>query len=147
VIAGGLTAAQVWPWLVDVARWETYYSNVAQITPPATGSRLGKGDAFSFSTFGLPPLSCSCEESEMPADGNPGRLAWQARLEGDENTAISVYHAWIVEDLDEGRVRILTQESQIGKPAAQLAVARPNPMLNAHQDWLEGLLKMARTQE
>jgi hypothetical protein len=36
-------------------------------------------------------------------------------------------HAWLVEDLPGGRVRILTQETQIGQPAAVLANERPNP--------------------
>ncbi|KAH0149918.1 hypothetical protein KCU67_g10875, partial [Aureobasidium melanogenum] len=54
------------------------------------------------------------------------------------------YHAWVIEDLDHDRVRILTQESQIGKPAAEFSTKRPNPMLNGHQDWLDGLVKAAR---
>jgi hypothetical protein len=52
--------------------------------------------------------------------------------------------AWLVEDLPGGRVRILTQETQIGRPAAALADERPNPMLNGHQAWLDGLISAAR---
>ncbi|MFD9322534.1 hypothetical protein ACFWDQ_33625 [Streptomyces sp. NPDC060053] len=52
-------------------------------------------------------------------------------------------HAWLVEDLPGGRVRILTQETQIGQPAAALAGERPNPMLNGHQAWLDGLVAVA----
>ncbi|WP_308114508.1 hypothetical protein [Streptomyces sp. ISL-12] len=55
-------------------------------------------------------------------------------------------HAWLVEDLPGGRVRILTQESQFGKPAADLAGQTPNPMLNGHQAWLDGLVRAARGQ-
>lgn len=55
-----------------------------------------------------------------------------------------MYHAWIVEDLEGGPVRILTQESQIGKPARELAGKKPNPMLNGHQEWLDGLVSTAR---
>jgi len=36
-------------------------------------------------------------------------------------------------------VRILTQGTQIGEPARELAATKPNPMLNAHQEWIEGL--------
>jgi hypothetical protein len=54
-----------------------------------------------------------------------------------------VLHAWLVEDLLGGRVRILTQETQIGEPAAALAHERPNPMLNGHQAWLDGLVSAA----
>jgi hypothetical protein len=52
-----------------------------------------------------------------------------------------------VEDLEGGRVRVLTQESQIGKPAAELGKAKPNKMLLGHQDWLDGLVKAARGQK
>lgn len=61
--------------------------------------------------------------------------------EGED--AIDVYHAWIVEDVEGGRVRILTQESQIGVPARQLADEKPNKMLNGHQEWLDGLVRVA----
>jgi hypothetical protein len=54
-----------------------------------------------------------------------------------------VIHAWLLEDLPGGRVKVLTQESQIGKPAQAMAMAKPNPMLTAHQDWLEGLVRAA----
>jgi hypothetical protein len=43
-----------------------------------------------------------------------------------------------------GRVRILTQETQKGKPAEELAKTKPNPMINGHQDWLDGLVTAAR---
>lgn len=35
-------------------------------------------------------------------------------------------------------MRILTQETQIGRPAAAPADERPNPRLNGHQAWLDG---------
>lgn len=53
-------------------------------------------------------------------------------------------HAWLIEDLSGGRVRVLTQESQIGKPAQELAKVKPNPMINGHQEWLEGLVAIAK---
>ena len=56
---------------------------------------------------------------------------------------LDVHHAWLVEDLSGGRVRILTQETQKGRPAADLAQAKPNPMINGHQDWLNGLVQAA----
>ena len=144
VIVKDLTASQIWPLLATITSWESYYSNVSQITPPHSGTSLKKGDKFSFSTFGFPPLQSEVYESVDPSDesgGKVGRLAWRAWLDGDEKSKVDVYHAWIVEDLEGGRVRILTQESQIGKPAAELAGKKPNPMLNGHQDWLDGLVK------
>ncbi len=55
---------------------------------------------------------------------------------------LDVIHAWLVEDLDGGRCRILTQESQKGKPAVQLHNSHPNTMINGHQDWLDGIVKI-----
>jgi hypothetical protein len=63
--------------------------------------------------------------------------------DGTEEQSLDVLHACLIEDLSGGRVRVRTQESQIGKPAIALAQTRPNPMLNAHQDWLDGLVKAA----
>lgn len=144
VIAAGLSSTDIWPHLVDISRWESYYNNCSQIAPPKSGPKLQEGDKFSFSTFGFPPLSCEVAESIEPSSGKPGRLAWSATNNASDNTWIDVYHAWIVEDLEGGRVRILTQESQSGKPAAELAEKKPNPMLNGHQDWLDGLVKIAK---
>ncbi|KAI1419196.1 hypothetical protein F5Y12DRAFT_285140 [Xylaria sp. FL1777] len=139
IFVKGITAQQVWPYLNDMTKWELYYNNVSQITPPVSGPRLEKGDKFSFSTFGFPPLQSEVWESVAPSPMAPGRIAWRAWQDGDEDSSIDVYHAWLVEDTDWGVVRILTQEVQIGKPAAQLATTKPNPMLNGHQDWLDGL--------
>lgn len=144
IFVPGLTAEQVWPYLVDITKWESYYKNVGQITPPSSGPILEKDDKFSFSTFGFPPLQSQVWESVAPTASSPGRLAWRAWQDGDEETALDVHHAWIVENTEWGVVRILTQEAQIGKPAAQLATTRPNPMLNGHQDWLDGLAKTAK---
>ncbi|KAF4553352.1 Hypothetical protein D9617_7g030790 [Elsinoe fawcettii] len=144
-IAKDITASQIWALLADITKWESYYSNCSQITPPSAGPKLNQvGLTFSFSTFGFPPLPCRIEESQAPSQGQPGRLAWRATA-GEGHEAIDVYHAWIVEDLEGGRVRILTQESQIGKPAQELAQSKPNKMLNGHQEWLDGLVKTAKS--
>lgn len=146
VIVKGMTAEEVWPFLADCTKWPLYYDNASQITAPPSGPMLKEGDTFSFSTFGFPPMPCSVAEAEYPAPGVPGRLAWMAGNGGDEKTGIEVYHAWVVEDLDYGVVRILTQETQIGAPAVELAAQVPNPMLNGHQAWLDGLVKYTRAQ-
>jgi hypothetical protein len=48
------------------------------------------------------------------------------------------------ETIAAGRVRILMRASQRGKPAADLAVQKPNPVLNGHRAWLDGLVAAAR---
>ena len=66
-----------------------------------------------------------------------------AKQDGTPAERLDVLHAWLVEDLPGGRVRVLTQETPIGEPAAQLARQIPNPMLNGHQAWLDGLVRAA----
>lgn len=144
VIAQGITASQIWAQLDDISKWQSYYPNCSDITAPPSGSWLNKGDSFHFSTFGFPVLECQVKESVPPGSGQAGRIAWSAKLEGGEDEAVEVYHAWLIEDLPNNRVRILTQESQIGKPAAGLASKKPNVMLLGHQDWLDGLVAAAQ---
>lgn len=139
VIAKDLTAAQIWALLNDITKWESYYRNCQSITVPSSGPNLQESDAFQFITFGFPPITCRVDESVRPGNGTPGRLAWSAKEDG-----LEVYHAWLVEDLEGGRVRILTQESQIGGVFAEWSEAKPNKMLLGHQDWLDGLVKCAR---
>jgi hypothetical protein len=144
VIAKDLTSGQIWALLSDISKWESYYWNCAEITPPSSGPNLSEDNDFKFSTFGFPPLPCTVRESVEPSSSQPGRLAWEAITDGEDGKKIYVYHAWIVEDLPSGRVRILTQESQIGDVFKDFATRKPNPMLNGHQDWLDGLVVAAR---
>ncbi|MFK0159620.1 SRPBCC domain-containing protein [Streptomyces sp. NPDC090499] len=145
VIVEGITAAQVWHHLTDTSTWESYFDEVAGISFPNGGGPELKGDiVFRFGIFGLPPRDAQVTEFQAPAEGRPGRLSWTgAKQDGPPEERIDVMHAWLVEDLPGGRVRILTQETQIGQPAAALAAERPNPMLNAHQNWLDCLVSAA----
>ncbi|MFJ4624134.1 SRPBCC domain-containing protein [Streptomyces sp. NPDC088812] len=144
VIVQGVTAADVWRYLTDTSAWESYYDNVADISfPDGGGPELGDDLAFRFGTFGFPPLDAHVVEFRAPAEGVPGRLSWTAKQEGGPEERLDVLHAWLVEDLPGDRVRVLTQETQIGAPAAALATERPNPMLNGHQAWLDGLIRAA----
>ncbi|PKS05112.1 hypothetical protein jhhlp_008479 [Lomentospora prolificans] len=97
------------------------------------------GDNFSFSTFGFSPLAAEVWDFETPTDVTLGRISWHTCQEGNEESDLDVYHAWIVENVDWEVVMIPTQESQIGKAATQLVKERPSPMLNDHQDWLDSL--------
>ncbi|MCX4090795.1 hypothetical protein [Nocardia sp. alder85J] len=145
VIAAGPPIAQIWPYLADTEAWPTYYDNVSDITfPDGGGPELSPGLRLSFATFGFPPLTAQVTQCVPPAPATPARLAWTAHQDGPPESRLDVLHAWLLEDLPGGRIRILTQESQIGTPAAELARRHPNPMLNGHQDWLDGLLRAAR---
>ena len=141
IIVAGLTAAKVWRYLEDTSAWPTYYGNVSDIRfHDGSGPELRHGARFRFTTFSF-RVEAEVMEYEQPADGKAARLAWHAWVEGPADTALDVHHAWLLEDLPGGRVRILTQETQIGKPAQELARTRPNPMLNAHQEWIDGLAR------
>ena len=147
VIVAGLTAKEVWTYLTDTSWWPGYYENVSDIRfYDATGPVLAANSRFRFTTFSF-PVEAQVTEFVPPAEGQPARLAWRGWVDGDEQSALDVLHAWLIEDLSGGRVRILTQESQLGKPAQQLAATTPNPMLNAHQAWLDGLAKTALAQK
>lgn len=144
VIVAGLSMAEVWPLLAVATEWPGYYANAADIAfDGARGPQLEQGLRFRFSTFGF-PVEAEVLECVPPAPGQAARLAWHGWVEGDADARLDVHHAWLLEDLDGGRVRILTQETQNGAPARALAAAKPNPMINGHQDWLDGLVAAAR---
>lgn len=143
VIVAGLTAAEVWPFLNVATRWPTYYGNSANVRFNAgAGPELVNGLHFYFETFGF-PVQAQVVEHVPPVVGQPARVAWHGWT-GEGVGRLDVHHAWLLEDLPGGRVRVLTQETQIGKPAQELAKAKPNPMINGHQDWLDGLIAAAR---
>jgi len=143
VIIAGLSAAQIWPLLSQAHKWPTYYANSANIQfHDYSGPDLQDGVCFYFETFGF-PVEAQCNEYVPPTPTSPGRIAWHGWA-GEADTRLDVHHAWLIEDLSGGRVRILTQETQKGKPAEDLAKAKPNPMINGHQDWLDGLVSAAR---
>ncbi len=144
IIVHGLQAKQVWPLIDCPALWPSYYDNAADIVlHDGAGPALRLATRFRFTTFGF-PVEAEVTEHAPPAPGAPGRIAWHGWVEGDAETRLDVHHAWLFEDLPGGRVRILTQETQRGGPARQLAATLPNPMLNAHQAWIEGLARSAR---
>jgi hypothetical protein len=144
MIISGLSVKEVWPFLSQPLLWTNYYKNSADVRfYDNKGPELEEGVRFYFSTFGF-PVEAQVVEFVPPAEGQPARLAWHG-WSGEENTAerLDVHHAWLLEDLPYNRVRILTQETQNGHPAKALANTRPNPMLNGHQEWLDGLIDAA----
>lgn len=143
VIVAGLGVAKVWPLLVQPHLWPSYYKNSADVQfYDGNGPELAQGVRFYFSTFGF-TVEAQATEFVAPMHGQPGRVAWHG-WSGEGDDRLDVHHAWLLEDLSGGRLRILTQETQKGRPAAQLAVTQPNPMINGHQEWLDGLVAAAR---
>lgn len=145
VIISGLTTEEVWPNIANPFAWPLYYANSSDIEFINPNDKtLYEGVRFRFKTFGF-PIEAQITEFIPPKNGQPARIAWHGWAEGDEETRLDVIHAWLIEDLEGGRVRILTQETQKGKPAITLARQKPNPMINGHQDWLEGLVNYSKS--
>lgn len=143
VIVEGLTTEEIWPFLNTPELWPTYYANSANTRfYDHKGPQLENNVRFYFETFGF-PVEAKCVEHVAPIQGQAARVAWHGWA-GEGETRLDVHHAWLIEDLSGNRVRILTQETQNGTPAKELAVAKPNPMINGHQDWLDGLVAAAR---
>lgn len=143
VIIKDLTVAKLWPLLVTPALWPTYYSNSANPRIYNSNSaELALADRFYFETFGF-PVEAQVVELIAPVAGQAARIAWHGWA-GEGDSRLDVHHAWLLEDLPEGRVRILTQETQNGAPAKELATTVPNPMINGHQQWLDGIVSAAR---
>ena len=141
IIVKGITAKDVFENLIDTSIWTTYYKNASDIEFYNTkGTKLEADTRFKFKTFGF-PIEAQVVEFEAPTDSKPGRLAWHGWAEGDADHRLDVIHAWLLEDLSENRVRILTQESQKGKPAKDLFNTEPDIMNQGHQDWIKGLAK------
>lgn len=142
VIVAGLSTAEVWPLLNTPALWPTWYENAADIRFfHGKGPQLAQDVRFYFTTFGF-PVEAQVTEHVAPAAGEPARVAWHG-WSGEGETRLDVHHAWLLEDLANGRIRILTQETQNGHPAKALARTTPNPMINGHQAWLDGLTAAA----
>lgn len=143
IIVKGLAITDVWPPLVDTSVWLQYYHTKAHIVVErGYTSKLFAGANFMFDTFGF-YIKAKIEEYLPPlGKEDVARLAWSGVFgEGDEYC--EVYHAWLLQNLPGNRVRILTQETQIGLPAQRLAQSIPNRVLNGHQAWLEGLVRAA----
>ncbi|MFZ4288212.1 SRPBCC domain-containing protein [Variovorax sp. HJSM1_2] len=144
ITVAGLSTAEVWAQLNNTAAWPGYYSNASDIRfHDGTGPELRQGARFRFTTFGF-LVEGEVTEHVPPTAGQAARVAWHGWVEGDAATRLDVHHAWLFEDLPGGRVRILTQETQNGQPARDLAKTKPNPMLNAHQEWIDGLAAAAQ---
>ena len=109
--------------------------------------RRWKNVRFYFETFDF-PVEAEVVEYDAPAAGKPGRVTCHCRA-GQKGAIdrLDVHHAWLLEDLPGGQMRILTQETQKGKPTRNLATATPNPMINDHQNWLNGLVAATRKEK
>ena len=141
LVVPALSAAGVWPHLVDTAQWISYYGYMSEVAVADGGGLLRLGTRFRLSTLSY-AVDAEVTQYREPSRGIPGLLAWRGRVE-EATGRLDLYHGWRVEDLAGGGVRILTQETQTGELAREIAKADPSPMLYAHQDWVKGLASTA----
>lgn len=142
VIVASLSASDIWPLINTPSLWPTYYENSANTHfYDGKGPDLEDGVRFYFETFGF-PVESQVVELVAPSQNTPGRIAWHG-WSGEGDSRLDVHHAWLIENISDGRVRILTQETQNGLPAKELAKTIPNPMINGHQEWLDGMVVAA----
>lgn len=141
IIVKGIAAKDVFDNLIDASNWSNYYENApAVVFHNVTGPVLSLGAKFSFTTLGL-PMKGEVVEFEPPEKDRPGRLAWRGRSDGDAERQLETLHAWLIEDMVAGRVRVLTQESQKGAPAKDLYNASPDILNQDRQEWIKGLAR------
>ncbi|WP_313386816.1 hypothetical protein [Chishuiella sp.] len=144
LIVKNISIEKVWKNLINPFLWPLYYKNSSDINFKNKEDReLYLNVIFNFKTFGF-PISAKVIEFDPPENNQPARLAWHGWSEGNEESKIDVHHAWLIENLSDNRLRILTQETQNGNPAKELAQTKPNPMINGHQDWLDGLINFSK---
>jgi hypothetical protein len=128
--------------LIDTSKWEQYYANSSDINMYNQAStKLQQDTRFKFKTFGF---DIEAEMEELVIEENIARIAWHGWNNATGDEFLDVYHAWLIEKLPQDRLRILTQESQIGAPAKAMAQDESHPMINGHQDWLDCLAKFSK---
>jgi uncharacterized protein YndB with AHSA1/START domain len=122
----------VWAWLVRPDRWSEFYGNVrrARIVD-GSGPELRLGSVFKWVTFNTPVTSTI-------AAYEPGRhIAWSFTT-----PILRGYHYWQLDPTDEGCF-VFTEETERGLGAAILSPIITRQMKRQHQNWLEGLERIA----
>jgi len=146
VIVTGISVDAAWHLLATpTLQAGAYFYGYSRLLELRAETELALGDRFdrlAFNNFVI-------DQGMLPPDllaTQPARLAWHGWAGNDETDRLDVHHAWLIEALSENRVRILTQETQVGAPAKQLASDPSHPMIHGHQQWLDGIVRAARQQ-
>lgn len=143
VIIKGLTTKEVFLFIEDASLWSTYNKNIVEVKMKnQKTTKLNGLSQFNYTILGI-QLEASIIEYIPPEKNKEGRISWYAFSNEDKDKRIDIVHCWLIENLNGGRVRILTQESQKGIPAVNFANSHPNIIINFNQDWLDLLVKMA----
>lgn len=141
VLDSDVSAEAVWPWLIRATRWHEHYPNcwgLKLLDHAAAGSDgtltdLQLGTRFRWWTLGV-RVETVVEEF-VPCE----RLAWRG-----EGLGARGYHAWLLEPIPGGGLRLRTEEVQHGIAPRLLQPLLLPSMQHTHQRWLEGLVRVAR---
>lgn len=142
MIAQGIGASETWPFLNDTALWPTVYPAIERVMFHDGGPELRLGCRFEF-VIGGTLVQAEVNEWVGPGNGVAGRIGWQGWVQAGDHKLIDAHCAWLIEDLPQDRVRVVWQESLLGPIAKELADARPNPVIAAHQEWVDGVVRSA----
>ncbi len=126
---------RIWRWLCRAERWPEWYSNCGWIRfGDDDGPDLGPGSQFVWKTFGVRV------RSKVIIYDRSMELGWDATAFG-----LRAYHGWLFEVVDSGHTRIITEETQVGPLTRVGRWYLRRGLLREHQNWLEGLSRMAQT--
>jgi hypothetical protein len=134
IIVAGLTTADVWPFLNNTSGWPTYYEG--------SGPELRQGARFRFSTFSFPVEARSRSMSARPIASRPavlGTAGWKVRRRrGWTFTMRGCLRTCPVAECES-----LPRRDADRKARSGVGPDETQPMLNAHQEWIEGLARVA----
>lgn len=139
IIAKDVTAAQVWAVLSNLTTHKDCSNGFVTSSRLSRVPQISKGDGLYFDIDGY-PYDCIVKECVAPE-----RLAWCTKDSWVEAVGEDFYQAWLIESLEVGRVRILSQQSifkKYGNDAKRNYVR--NRRLIGYQDWLEGIVAAAK---
>lgn len=126
---------RIWRWLCRAERWPEWYSNCGWIRlREEDAPDLGPGSQFVWKTFGVRVRSRVVIYDRLV------ELGWDATAFG-----LRAYHGWLFEVVDPGHTRVITEETQVGPLTRIGRWYLRRGLLWEHQNWLEGLSRMAQT--
>lgn len=148
-IVKGAPVPAIWKALITPSLWPQFYPDIKEssFADKAKGPELYPDCEF-FLKFNLGgnivQIKCDVIEFMDPATHLVGRLSWHGHIAGDAAHELNFVQAWLVEALEGGRSRLLSQLSLIGKPAQEDAKADPDPLLIGRQNWVNGIVAYAK---
>jgi len=126
---------RIWRWLCRAERWPEWYGNCGWIRfRNNEGPDLQRGTSFVWKTFGVRV------RSKVLVYEPALELGWDATAFG-----LRAYHGWRFESASPGHTRVITEETQVGRLTGVGRWYLRRALLREHQDWLEGLSRMAQT--